>query len=141
MISGLAQKLGIKSGFRICLVGAPADAAQQIRDACPPGVEILEGLAETRCELIFVWPTRLAGLVETFRQLQTKITSDGSVWAVMPKKQFARQRGIDFSWEELQTAGLQTDLVDNKVASITGEDYGTRFVIRKDLRLKYEEGR
>lgn len=49
----------------------------------------------------------------------------------------ARQRGIDFSWQEMQAAGLRTDLVDNKVASITAEDYGTRFVIRKELRSKY----
>ena len=56
----------------------------------------------------------------------------------MPKKKYALRRGIDFSWEEMQAAGLQTDLVDNKVASITGEDYGTRFVIRKDRRGRYE---
>jgi hypothetical protein len=46
-------------------------------------------------------------------------------------------RGIDFSWEAMQAAGLETDLVDNKVASFSEEDYGTRFVIRKALRDKY----
>jgi hypothetical protein len=136
-MSSLAQKLGIKPGSRIRLIDAPVEAAQQIRDACPPGVEILEGATKFRCELIFVWPTRRAGLEATFRQLQSQITPDGAVWAVMPKKQFAGRRGIDFSWEELQAAGLQTDLVDNKVATISSEDYGTRFVIRKDLRSKY----
>jgi hypothetical protein len=34
----------------------------------------------------------------------------------------------------MQAAGLQTDLVDNKVASVTEQDYGTRFVIRKERR-------
>jgi hypothetical protein len=136
-MSSLAQKLGIKTGSRIRLIDAPIEAAQQIRDACPPEVEILEGATETRCELIFVWPTRRAGLEAAFRQLQSQITPDGAVWAVIPKKQFANRRGIDFSWEELQAAGLLTDLVDNKVATISSEDYGTRFVIRKDLRSKY----
>jgi hypothetical protein len=135
-MSSLGQKLGIKPGIHICLMGAPAEAAQKIRDACPPGVEILEGMTEKRCELIFLWPVRRAALVGTFRQLQSQITPDGAIWAVIPKKKYARQRGIDFSWEELQAAGLQTDLVDNKVASITAEDYGTRFVIRKELRPK-----
>ena len=57
----------------------------------------------------------------------------------MPKKKYARQRGIDFTWEELQAAGLQTDLVDNKIASLTEEEYGTRFVIRKERRPKYSK--
>ncbi len=138
MMSSLAQKLGIKPGFRIHLIGAPAGIVQQIREACPPEAEILASLPEARCELILFWPTRRSELEENFRQLQSRITPDGAVWAVMPKKQFARQRGIDFSWEELQAAGLQTDLVDNKVASISSEDYGTRFVIRKELRSRYD---
>jgi hypothetical protein len=136
-MSSLTQKLGIKPGSRIRLIDAPTEAAQRIRDACPTSEEILEGVTETRCELIFVWPTRRAVLEAVFRQLQSQITQDGAVWAVIPKKQFARQRDVDFSWEELQAAGLLTDLVDNKVASISDEDYGTRFVIRKELRSRY----
>ena len=140
-MSSLAQKLGIKPGARIRLIDAPTEVAQQVRDACPPGVEILEGATELRCEFIFVWPTRRAELKATFQQLQSQITPDGAVWAVIPKKQFAGKRGVDFSWEELQAAGLQTDLVDNKVATISPEDYGTRFVIRKELRSKYADSR
>jgi hypothetical protein len=52
----------------------------------------------------------------------------------MPKKAFAAGRGVSFSWEEMQAEGLRGDLVDNKVASITATDYGTRFVIRKARR-------
>jgi hypothetical protein len=136
-MSSLTQKLGIKPGIRIRLIDAPTEAAQQIRDACPPGVEILEGATELHCELIFVWLTRRADLEAAFRRLQTQITPDGAVWAVIPKKRFAERRGVDFSWEELQAAGLLTDLVDNKVATISSEDYGTRFVIRKELRSRY----
>jgi hypothetical protein len=137
-MSGLAQKLGIKPGVHLRLISAPAEAAQQIREAYPPGAEILDGQPEAHCELIFFWPARRSELAENFQQLQSRITPDGAVWAVMPKKQFTRQRGIDFNWEELQAAGLQTDLVDNKIASITGEDYGTRFVIRKARRSGYD---
>lgn len=136
-MSSLTKKLGIKPGFRIRLIDAPTETAQQIRDACPPGVEILEGATELRCELIFIWPTQRAELDALFRQLQSQITTEGAIWAIIPKKQFARQRGVDFSWEELQNAGLLTDLVDNKVASISDEVYGTRFVIRKELRARY----
>jgi hypothetical protein len=76
----------------------------------------------------------LDGLVEWFAALQGQIAPTGAVWAVMPKKKFAPGRRVSFTWEELQAAGLQTDLVDNKIASITEQDYGTRFVIRKERR-------
>ena len=52
----------------------------------------------------------------------------------MPKKAVARQRGLTLTWEEMQAAALTTDLVDNKNASMTDEEYGTRFVIRKERR-------
>jgi len=41
---------------------------------------------------------------------------------------------IDFTWEQMQAAGLQTDLVDNKTVTLNEQDYSTRFVIRKDRR-------
>jgi hypothetical protein len=56
---------------------------------------------------------------------------------VIPKKPFARARGVELSWEALQAAGLQTDLVDNKIASISDQEYATRFVIRKERRAAY----
>ena len=55
---------------------------------------------------------------------------------VIPKKAVARQRGLSLTWEEMQAAALTTDLVDNKNANMTDEEYGTRFVIRKERRAK-----
>lgn len=69
--------------------------------------------------------------------MQNLILPDGAIWVIIPKKKFAREWNIDFSWEQMQAAGLQTDLVDNKVASIDDESYGTQFVIRKEKRRKY----
>ena len=62
---------------------------------------------------------------------------DGSLWVVTPKKAFAARHNIAFSWEEMQAAALSTDLVDNKIASISGEEYATRFVIRRERRHLY----
>jgi hypothetical protein len=136
-MAGLAKKLGMKPGDRVCLLDAPTDAVQVLHADAPPAVDFSDSLGEMRFDLILIWPGSLDGLVERFTELQRRIPPDGAIWAVMPKKKYALRRGIDFSWEEMQAAGLQTDLVDNKVASITGEDYGTRFVIRKDRRGSY----
>jgi len=132
----LATKLGIKPGYKVALLGAPSALAAALEEACP-AAEFSDSLNDAPYELIFFWPTQLAGLADTFADLQRQIVPAGAIWAVIPKQRVARQRGITFSWEELQAAGLQTDLVDNKIASVSDEEYATRFVIRKDRRGKY----
>ena len=133
----LARKLGIKTHHSVHLHSAPASAAALIREAAPEGVEFTEKLGRRRYDIILYWPKKLARLAEHFARLQRYIRPDGSIWVVMPKKNFASERGIDFSLEQMQAAGLQTDLVDNKDASISEEEYATRFVIRKERRGKY----
>ncbi|HEY7358008.1 MAG TPA: hypothetical protein VH590_16125 [Ktedonobacterales bacterium] len=135
-MADLATKLGIKPGYKVALLDAPAELRAALEQACP-AAEFYDSLGETPYELILFWPSQLAGLADTFAQHQRQIVPDGAIWAVIPRQRIARQRGITFSWEEMQAAGLQTDLVDNKIASISDEEYATRFVIRKDRRGKY----
>jgi hypothetical protein len=136
-MSDLAKKLGIKPGHCICLMGAPAESAALLREVCPPDARLYDGPCMGRCDILLFWPSTLDGLAERFAQLQHEIVSDGAIWAVIPKKPFARARGIVFTWEAMQAAGLRTDLVDNKIASLSVEEYATRFVIRKERRSRY----
>lgn len=138
-MADLAKKFGIKPGYLVCMLAAPRQARAEIRAGAPPSVSFEEELGEVPYDLIFFWPRSLDGLTRQFTALQFKIRPDGAIWAMMPKKKYAPQRGVDFTWEELQAAGLQTDLVDNKIASLTEEEYGTRFVIRKDRRPQYSK--
>lgn len=135
-MADLATKLGIKPGYKVALLDASAELRATLEQACP-AAEFYNSLSEAPYELILFWPSQLAGLTDTFAQLQRQIVPNGAVWAVIPRQRIARVRGITFSWEEMQAAGLQTDLVDNKGASISDEEYATRFVIRKDRRGKY----
>ena len=130
----LARKLGIQPGMRVALLQPPKQANDAIRAGAPPGVRWKLTLGKTHVDLIFFWPSETAGLAREFSRTQASLEHDGAVWAVMPKKAFAAGRGVSFSWEEMQAEGLRGDLVDNKVASITATDYGTRFVIRKARR-------
>jgi hypothetical protein len=133
----LAQKLGIRPGQTLCLLDAPPGALELLRSEAPPGVAFADTPSSERFDLILFWPPTLDGLADAFARLQYGIRPDGAMWAVMPKKAFARQRGITFTWEEMQAAALTTDLVDNKIASFSDQDYATRFVIRKDRRALY----
>ncbi len=137
--SSLARKLGMQPGVRICLQDPSVPAQQVIRQSLPPFITIDEILLpNVRYDQIVFWPRDLECLPEQFAMLQSCIQPNGAIWAVMPKKKFAVGRGIRFSWEQMQAAGLTTDLVDNKVASIGREDYGTRFVIRRERRPFYQ---
>src|SRR5262245_58645281 len=136
-MSDLAKKLGIKPGQRVDLLDAPAESAALLHAACPPDVLLNDLPLAGRCNILLFWPSTLEGLVERFEQLQWQIVPEGAIWAVIPKKPFARARGIAFTWEAMQSAGLQTDLVDNKIASLSAEEYATRFVIRKEHRSRY----
>jgi hypothetical protein len=137
-MSDLTRKLGIVPGQTLCLLDMPPTAETLIRDACPSGVTITVAKTETdRYDQVFFGPTTLAGLPERFAALQRVIVSAGAIWTVMPNKRAAPRRGITFSWEEVQAAALTTDLVDNKIVSLSSEEYATRFVIRKERRAAY----
>lgn len=131
----LARKLGIVPGLTILLLDAPAPSAALLRDTCPPGVTMADSDdGEVRYDLIFLWPQSADGLAERFAALQWRIMPDGAIWAMLLKKPIARKRGVTLTWEAMQAAALQTDLVDNKIASFSEEEYGTRFVIRRERR-------
>ena len=134
----LARKLGIHPGQTICLLDAPEASAALLRDACPPGVTITGALGGERYDQIFFWPVSSQGLAERFAALQRAIVPAGALWVVVPSKRTAPRRGIAFTWEVMQVAALTTDLVDNKIASLSGEEYATRFVIRKERRAAYD---
>lgn len=137
-MSDLARKLGIVPGAAILLVDVPESTATLLRDSCPPGVTFTQDNGDTaRYDLILFWPPSAEGLAETFGALQWRIMPDGAIWTLLLKKAIARRRGITLTWEEMQAAALQTDLVDNKIASISDEAYGTRFVIRRERRPSY----
>jgi hypothetical protein len=138
-MASLATKLGLHPGLTVRLLDAPGGALELLSDVASTGVDIALGAGEdaSRCDLLFFWPETLDGLAERFAALQWRIVPDGALWVVMPKKALAGQRGIAFSWEEMQAAALATDLVDNKIASLGPEEYATRFVIRRERRHIY----
>ena len=127
----LAQKLGLREGQLICLLEAPAEASQFLLAILPSSVIIHTSLEASNYDLILVWPLRLEGLEQLFSRLQAHLQPAGAIWAVMPKQKYARQRSIDYSWNQLQAAALTTGLVDNKTASFNEQAYVTRFVIHK----------
>ena len=128
-MTSLAQKLSVTPGQIVCLLEAPADTAALLRRELPAAVLIEDVADEDRYEAIFFWPKTPEGLAERFALLACRMEPCGSIWAVLPTKHVALVRGVALNWEQMQAEALQTDLVDNKHASIAEGEHGRWFVI------------
>ena len=122
----LPQKLGIKPGSRVLLIGAPEEflpvdlgpleAVTVLRRASPP-VDVAVAFAVTRDEL-----------ARRFTAAQQALAADGGLWVAYPKKASKVPTELDF--DVVQRFGLDAGLVDNKSCAVTEVWSGLRFVVR-----------
>ena len=124
-------KLGIKPGSKVCLLRPDEDTVSRIvgRD-----INIIVNGLEENCDVILYWISQSKGIGEKMAFLQSKIKPDGRIWLIMPRKEVAQKRNQAIDWHEVQKEILKTKFVDNKVVSISEEEYGTQFVLRKKYR-------
>ena len=132
--SDLVRKLGIKPGQTVCILGATSSQiADLLRQQCPV-LKIFDTLDDQRFDLIFFWPQTADDLATRFVELQRHLVPDGVIWAIIQKRSSDAAQDASFGWREVQAAALTTDLVDNKVVSLSDTEYAARFVIRKSRR-------
>lgn len=129
----LPQKLGIKEGHRVALVGAPAGfdlgtlpvgAALQVglgRGKTPPPLDVIVAFVK--------WRLDLAPRLDACRR---GLAQAGGLWIAWPKK--ASGVASDMVEDAIRQVALPTGLVDNKVCAIDDTWSGLRLVIRKELR-------
>jgi hypothetical protein len=107
---GLLDKLGVKPGMKVSLLGIDDDAfVKQLRARTD---DIAEGRAAKGSDLVFVKMTA-AGDVARLKALREAIKPNGAVWVVWPKGQKA------FREDDARQAGPAAGLVDVKVASFS----------------------
>jgi hypothetical protein len=122
----LPQKLGIKPGSRLLLLGAPDEFlpvdlgplpdVHVLRRASPP-VDVAVAFAVTRDEL-----------TRRFDAARKALAADGGLWVAYPKKASKVPTELDF--DVVQGYGLGAGLVDNKSCAVTEVWSGLRFVVR-----------
>lgn len=122
----LPRKLGIKEGYSVLAVSAPAGFERTL-EPLPAGVEVVTR-AERPVDVVLWFVTGQGELSERLGELARLIHPAGGLWAVWPKK--SSQIPNDLSFETVQQAGLDAGLVDNKSCSVDTEWQGLRFVYR-----------
>jgi hypothetical protein len=107
---GLLDKLGVKPGMKVSLLGIDDDGfVTQLRARTD---DIAEGRAAKGSDLVFVKMTA-AGEVARLKTLREAIQPNGAVWVVWPKGRKA------FREDDARNAGPAAGLVDVKVASFS----------------------
>ncbi len=129
----LAQKLGIKEGHRLFLLGAPPGFAARL--APLPPVRLLSKL-EAPVDVAVMFCTTRGALQAQLAELHAALAPAGGLWVAWPKKAAAKvlQLPTDMTEDVVREVALPRGLVDNKVCAIDEIWSGLRLVIRKALR-------
>ena len=127
----LAKKLGIKEGFTVAAVNAPA-GYEELLAPLPanvlvvseplPGTDIIHFFTNSRDEM-------LRGISE-YRRL---IKQEGSIWVSWFKK--ASKLMSEITEDAVREAALPLGLVDVKVCAVDEKWSGLKLVIRRENRL------
>ncbi len=126
----LPQKLGIKEGSRVALIGAPEGFAAAL-EPLPAKVKLARRIGQSGSpplDVILFFADRAAELEKRFSSLAAKLAPNGGLWVAWPKK--ASGVPTDLTDDVVREIGLAKGLVDNKVCAVDDVWSGLRFVIR-----------
>ena len=126
----LAQKLGIKAGSRLLLVGAP-DGYTALLEPLPGGVIFDEQLSEAT-DIVQIFAVQRAELEQLLSHYRTKLKPTGVVWVSWPKK--SAKVPTDITEDIIREVALPIGYVDVKVCAVDQVWSGLKLVIRKELR-------
>ena len=126
----LAQKLGIKAGSHLLLVGAP-DAYLALLDPLPEGVQFGTQLSEST-DIVQIFAVRSAELQQLLSSYRAKLKSTGMIWVSWPKK--SAKVPTDITEDIIREVALPLGFVDVKVCAVNEVWSGLKLVIRKELR-------
>ena len=123
----LAQKLGIKVGSTVALLGEPSGTISPL----PDGVTV-KRQASGRADVVVAGFTDRRALERRLTALSKMIFPDGGLWVAWPK----RSSGVETTVNEdvVRELGLPIGLVDNKVCAIDEVWSALRLVWRAERR-------
>ena len=122
----LVDKLGIRPGARVAIVGVPdRELRQMLRER---GTDFTDGQPRPATDLVFLAADTQDDLGQLAR-LRQRLKPDGAIWVVFVKGKAATLRDV-----EVIAAAIANGLVDNKVVSFSATHTAQRLVIPRALR-------
>jgi hypothetical protein len=121
----LVKKLGIKPGFNVVFVNAPADFVDGLK---LPHDVVVNRTTQQPVDFAMLFVKSEKELKQKFSHLAAKLKPTGMLWIAWPKK----SSGVvtDLSFTNVQLIGLDSGLVDTKICAVDDTWSGLKFVIR-----------
>jgi hypothetical protein len=130
----LPQKLGLKAGARLGLMGAPHGFVETL-GALPPGVTTSDAArGSSQLDVMICFASSRAELARMLPKAHKRLHPNGGLWICWPKK--ASGIATDVSENDVRNTGLAAGLVDNKVCAVDEIWSGLRLVVRLQDRPK-----
>jgi len=127
----LVEKLGIKDGFTISIIGAPENYGATL-GTLPSGVKQGKKL-KGPFDFLHFFCSKRSRLEDDFPTLKETLSPNGMLWVSWPKA----SSGVptDLNENVIREIGLRNGLVDVKVCAVDETWSGLKFVFRlKDRR-------
>jgi hypothetical protein len=122
----LQKKLGIKPGYRMQVINAPADYFNWI-SPLPEDVKVLNKAA-TELNMIHWFVQDMATFRKQFAGMKKMLAKDGMLWVSWPKK--ASKVPTDLDENIIRAYSLDHGLVDVKVCAVSDVWSGLKLVYR-----------
>jgi hypothetical protein len=122
---GLMDKLGVKPGARVSVVGL--DEPWLLKELEERGADVSRGRVRQGSDLVFAGMTTPSDL-SRLASLREAVEPDGAVWVIWPKGQKI------FREDDVRAAGPGARLVDVKVVSVSETLSGLKMMVPVALR-------
>ena len=126
----LVEKLGIRPGDVVALIGAPPGFESELAER-RPGV-VFRRQARGRADVVVAFFTRRRECERRIGALARMVFPAGGLWVAWPKR--ASGVGTDMSDDVVRQVALPLGLVDNKVCAVDATWSGLRVVWRRERR-------
>ena len=132
------QQLGTKPSTTVATLNAPQPFVLALNQGMPDGARSIDNgrISMFDSDVTVYWPEDIDELNETVNwRLQDQSTSITGFWVVIPKEPVAQLWGSDLLSNDILVLVLPSGLVNNKTLTFSEEEYGIRFVPRRDSQL------
>ena len=126
----VVEKLGIKPGYRVLVINAPARYREILRPL-PHGVSVLSRPANN-VDLIHLFVSRRAEIEKELPRQRRIMPDSGVLWVSWPKK--ASGLSTDMTEDVVREVALPLGLVDIKVCAVDDVWSGLKLMVRRELR-------
>ena len=124
----LPKKLGIKTGSKVALLGAPPGFAGKTLGALPEAA-VVRSHSRSLFDVGLLFARSKADLARRFPAAAKAMGKPGALWIVWPKKSSGVETDLDGN--AVRDFGLTAGLVDYKIAAIDAVWSGLCFARRK----------